>query len=120
MNRNILEQLDGIYKAFANMFIAAPIVRSIHSYYPVLNQSGIDLNAEMSFVIFAGKNVEDLATSCYHHFTQDKKIGMLYNHNELVEAIRHKSYLTNSKILTHYPFGEFLFWRIAFHPSEIE
>ena len=68
-------KLDEIYDSFGNMFMTAPIVRSTHSHFPVIDYSESITKKEASFVIFSGQDAENLATSCYQGLTQDKKIG---------------------------------------------
>ena len=68
-------KLDEIYDSFGNMFMTAPIVKSTHSHFPVIDYSESITKKEASFVIFSGQDAENLATSCYQGLTQDKKIG---------------------------------------------
>lgn len=75
--KSVTGKLDEIYDSFGNMFMTAPIVRSTHSHFPVIDCSESITKKEASFVIFSGQDAENLATSCYQGLTQDKKIGAL-------------------------------------------
>lgn len=72
---SVTGKLDEIYDSFGNMFMTAPIVRSTHSHFPVIDYSETITKKEGSFVIFSGQDAENLATSCYQGLTQDKKLG---------------------------------------------
>jgi len=106
ISENVVSQLDDIFSQFGNMFISAPVVRSTHSYYPIVCQTDTIIDSELSFVIFAGPNSEDLATSCYHKFTQDTKKALLLQSNagklnsiSLPERAKKQLYDTNGTLI---------------------
>lgn len=77
INQKPTTELERIYSQVADMFIAAPIVRCSHSFYPIVHKSSVKTESELSFVILGGEDAEKTAFASYSTFTQQKKIAVL-------------------------------------------